>query len=577
MTPLRKSVSFQNGVARLDPPPGGFVYTCSISLPDGLPEETYSVRINQVNYGTQNAAGVFGPFQLYDTDVLEVTQTGTATILSVFGQIDAYGHQPSGIVPNTVNPPMVVAGSVVIGNTPSVSISGTPSVKIASGTVDIGAGNSINIASQSVTISTDTPPQLGQTFPASSGGSTITYSDNPPANCSAIGLSVTRGAISGNSNATYYSVTLTDTISGEVLAQAEQIPAANGIILLAPMNPLMSNNGIEITITLGPTGTFSTNNDIMQDFYYLGTTAAFVTNNINQPLFAIGPQASALIGAGGALVTVDQTVVGQWAAQFTDGGAATPAHPDMVVMGNQGATGQSLQTTPEVVYTSNGLPTGGAVSLPANAATYIGNGGYPTGNVRRAWLRLHSASGLITSAWEVGITNRALADAAGSAFYPGLPALGVGPITNGGEDCIAGPFVIPPGPSNSIAWTINPGATAFDSDLYCVGMYEYETGEEYPPQNVASINVSVAAGATTQIVGGTTGQSVRLRKLNLQMSAPTETALQTTQPLTLLTVGGQPGEVDFEGLAAPTGDGIQLKNLGTSTVTYYGNLTFDLY
>lgn len=87
-----------------------------------------------------------------------------------------------------------VAGTVNIGNVPSVSISGTPNVNIASGTVNIGNTPNITISGQTVTVGVNQPQTSEGSFTVPNNGNN-TKNVTPPAGTHALGLTVDAGGL----------------------------------------------------------------------------------------------------------------------------------------------------------------------------------------------------------------------------------------------------------------------------------------------------------------------------------------------------------------------------------------------
>lgn len=113
---------------------------------------------------------------------VNVSITGTNTVIlgggsASIGSISAIGST------------VTVAGTINIGNTPAVTISGTPNVNISSGTVSITGTPNINIQSQSVNLNTQQPQTLlGNFVVPNNGSNNATY--NLPSGTHAVGIVV---------------------------------------------------------------------------------------------------------------------------------------------------------------------------------------------------------------------------------------------------------------------------------------------------------------------------------------------------------------------------------------------------
>lgn len=528
---------------------------------------------------------------------VDVQGVAGGTAIGVAGTVDI-GNTPAVTIDTSSGPVDVNAsGTVDIGNTPSVTVDTSGGAVDVSGTVDIGSGNAITIeAGQGgVNVDTQTPATSPGTIsiPAGQKGGSLAFTPGP--GCTAIGVVISGTpaadlevtgitAVAANSGTDYFAGDL-GSLSLTKAAQYISTPIPAGL-----------DGAITVAVDTLNAPTVATT--IAMVVEYFGQAAAQPTAPPEQPLLTQGPLAQGQVrpadqiaigpnaedwngGPGGyPAASIDQVVAGNLA--LTQNSDAAPSF-DVIVGGNQGASGKSVQTVPEVCYTSEGLPTGGIVSLPANSFTQVGSNSpmFRLGNVRRAWLRLYSPSGLITSAWQVGSGNIALTDAQGTYFKPGLNAQPVR-LSNpaGGHNAVAGPFIIPPGPLTSIAWTISPGATAFDSDLYCVGYYEYETGAQYPPQVYLKIGYAATAGGIEEVVAGVGGQSIRLRRLSLSQNTtgPSEVDLQSPSGTAVagrLVGQSMAWDQEFSDAALPVGEGLYIYTQGAGAVV--GTLEYDLY
>lgn len=185
---------------------------------------------------------------------------------------------------------------------------------------------------------------VGDQLSVVSGDGSATATFIAPANANAAGFGIKAAGVP--TGGTLYGVTIVEVFTGEILAEALEVPVGQGKLLRVGLTPACTVSGIKVTLTLVD-GTFTSSEVVGQIGWYLGPAVAAVVNSADEPLYTEGPLAAATAQAGGLEVQVDQLVAGQWAAQVTDGGATYPAHPDMAVMGHLGNDGKSVQTAPD--------------------------------------------------------------------------------------------------------------------------------------------------------------------------------------------------------------------------------------
>ena len=101
--PIVRNVPFSGLSVEFSGPPGGFVWTVQVTVPKAQPYQSYLILLNGVQVSSMQGTAVYGPIQLYQGDELTITNNaggvdaGQSGIL--YGQIDAEGHQPSGVFP----------------------------------------------------------------------------------------------------------------------------------------------------------------------------------------------------------------------------------------------------------------------------------------------------------------------------------------------------------------------------------------------------------------------------------------------------------------------------------------------
>lgn len=101
--PIVRNIPFSGLSVNFSGPPGGFVWTVQVTVPKAQPYQSYLILLNGVQLSSMQGTAVYGPIQLYQGDELTITNNaggvdaGQSGIL--YGQIDAEGHQPSGVFP----------------------------------------------------------------------------------------------------------------------------------------------------------------------------------------------------------------------------------------------------------------------------------------------------------------------------------------------------------------------------------------------------------------------------------------------------------------------------------------------
>ena len=101
--PIVRNIPFSGLSVNFSGPPGGFVWTVQVTVPKAQPYQSYLILLNGVQMSSMQGTAVYGPIQLYQGDELTITNNaggvdaGQSGIL--YGQIDAEGHQPSGVFP----------------------------------------------------------------------------------------------------------------------------------------------------------------------------------------------------------------------------------------------------------------------------------------------------------------------------------------------------------------------------------------------------------------------------------------------------------------------------------------------
>ena len=102
-----------------------------------------------------------------------------------------------------------------------------------------------------------------------------------------------------------------------------------------------------------------------------------------------------------------------------------------------------------------------------------------------------------------------------------------------------------------------------------------------PPQICQAFNVSLAAGATLTLIAGSGIELVRVRRFQVSTNGAAQVSLEDSNGSVLWIGQGAAAaifpDLDFQGCALATGDGLVLKNAGTTTAIFNGRVTADQY
>jgi len=160
MTPLRNSIPFNGTTATIQGPNGGFVYTLSLAVVGPNDGTNYTVSLNGNALGGNNVPGSYGPIQMFSGDTLTVTIPSaiSGSSVSLVGQIDKLGNQPSGISPLPASPSIEIVG-------------GNVSVDVASGQVQVSGGSGAPVTINQV--APESVANLTLSIPAGSGVLTV--------------------------------------------------------------------------------------------------------------------------------------------------------------------------------------------------------------------------------------------------------------------------------------------------------------------------------------------------------------------------------------------------------------------
>ena len=103
----KSTFAFNNGVATLGPPPEGYVWTITLSIPNAQSDQTFALTMQESlqSYQLTSLAGTagFGPYQIFPQEQMLVTaQQGTTPnqLVVVFGRQDLVKDAPTGIYPS---------------------------------------------------------------------------------------------------------------------------------------------------------------------------------------------------------------------------------------------------------------------------------------------------------------------------------------------------------------------------------------------------------------------------------------------------------------------------------------------
>lgn len=103
----KSTFAFNNGVATLGPPPEGYVWTITLSVPNAQSDQTFALTMQESlqSYQLTSLAGTagFGPYQIFPQEQMLVTaQQGTTPnqLVVVFGRQDLVKDAPTGIYPS---------------------------------------------------------------------------------------------------------------------------------------------------------------------------------------------------------------------------------------------------------------------------------------------------------------------------------------------------------------------------------------------------------------------------------------------------------------------------------------------
>ena len=103
MKPLVRKFAFSGLVCDFGGPPGNFVYTVQITVPNAQPYQSYIILLDGVQVSSMQGTAVYGPIQLYQGQNLSILNNAGGVDPGQFGimygQIDAEGKQPSGVFP----------------------------------------------------------------------------------------------------------------------------------------------------------------------------------------------------------------------------------------------------------------------------------------------------------------------------------------------------------------------------------------------------------------------------------------------------------------------------------------------
>ena len=320
--------------------------------------------------GTVNVQGVSGGTAIGIAGTVDIGNTPSVTIDTSGGPVSISGDVTvSGSVNATItNASIAVTGTVSADITnSSLTVTGSVSADITNSQLDITGPVSISAGQNGVNVSTDSPPVLWKTLVSTLNATSIAGGSNTPTNALAFEISVDGPNLNTVASGLQYTLSVTNSYTGEVVAQSPQLPTDQGTTLYVIATPEMVTNGLEWLLQLVG-GHFSLGGEQVGSVgYYLSPNVIFPSNTVDQPLYDRGPIAQGLAGAGSALVDVDQVVSGQWAAQVAGGGSTYPAWPDVAVMGTAGASKQALKTSPEApqlnIVVNTTLASGGSVTL----------------------------------------------------------------------------------------------------------------------------------------------------------------------------------------------------------------------
>ena len=287
-----------------------------------------------------------------DTSGGPVEMTGTVnvgTLTSISDPVNIGGTVSiQGVSGGTV---VGIAGTVDIGNTPSVTIdtsggavpitgtiTGSVSIDTSGGAVpisgtvsisDITAGSITIVGGQGgVNVSTDSPPVAGPSLSCVSGQSSATDTQIAPANATALSLSIP--VPNAVPDTDVYSVVVSDVLTGEVLAQADNQTGGLGTLIWCSLPLSASVEGYTTTVSVQGGGKFSSSEVIAKRAYYLGTT---VIQTLNNPQQGLSIQGTSL---GGGALPIPVLIQGDQGA-----GAAVAVVPESQSVGILGVGAQA--------------------------------------------------------------------------------------------------------------------------------------------------------------------------------------------------------------------------------------------
>ena len=354
-----------NGTAEVGAPALGFNWAAFITMGTAPAGQTFTVSVSgQVvaSGGRQSGAFAAGSGQ-----VVTVTVSGGTASSTVNGVVQGSINQ--GVAPSA---PMPSSGSLI---------------EISGGTIDV-TGSKITIAGGqggNVNVSTDAPPVTGPILSIPAGSSSVTDTLHPPANATAIGISLVPIP-------TYtLQVTIQDALTLVEIADVLFPAAGAGVLgrsLTIPLTPGMTTSGIIVTAQAG--GTLVVDTNFAYTLWYLGTNSFQPVNFPTQPTYVQGPNADDWQSGVGGFPPIysDQVVLGGLAIgqvpssqpradvlnspvapAYAKGFSASVAAGAGVVVVS-GVSGKSIRLR-RIYFSTYVTPSGG------NAGVWTGGGGSP--------------------------------------------------------------------------------------------------------------------------------------------------------------------------------------------------------